>query len=240
MIHALTRFFRKRRKLVIVLFLVFLSHLLLGRYSSFYQSIMMIPRYITIVSPKMVLPWPGCTDYIKNKETLSSFGGKYVAYLSSRCCTGENGYCIVTIELKDTDFFSIKHPIFIFNIRRGCFKTEATAFTWLSENELEIEDVHVGRIELQQHEVEGVKIKYKINAFDSSPPESLARVGIVSYPDKYADIDFDKAKREIADLAGSGQISQDLQRAMLVDLSGFQDTLCWRERSTMDRVKEGK
>lgn len=230
MIHAISRLLRQWRKLVLVLSLVLFVH-----YSSFFWSKVFDTIYIGItnhgLSPSK---WRACIDYLQRHRVSTSPGGKNVVLESSRCCDGD---CLVTLELESTDFISTRHPVFVFHLRRGCFKTEPSAFMWLSESELEIEDVHVGRIELQKQEVKGVKIKYNVNAFDLSPPESLAIVGIVSYPDKYSDIDFDKTKSKIKDLAASGKISHDQQHAMLNDLYRFQDTLCWRLRATLDQTK---
>jgi len=229
MIRALSKLLRQWKKLLLVLFFVLFVH-----YSSFFWSKIFDTIYNGITNHGLSLSkWQGCIDYHHRRRVSTSPGGRNVVLISSRCCEG----CIVTIELESTDFFSTRHPVFVFHIRLGCFKTDFPVFTWLSEDELEIEDVHVGRIELQQQEVEGVKIKYTINAFDLSPPESLAMLGIVSYPDKRSDINFDMTENQIKDLAASGKISQDQQRAMLKDLYRFQETFCWRLRANLDQTK---
>jgi len=79
-----------------------------------------------------------------------------------------------------------------------------------------------------------------------SPPASLTPLGIVSYPDKTSDIDFDGARRKIYDLAAAGRINRKQRNSMWWDLKGFQSGVSRRDqmkgqvRTVKDQVKEGK
>jgi hypothetical protein len=63
-----------------------------------------------------------------------------------------------------------------------------------------------------------------------SPPASLRTLGIMSYPDKVTDIDFEGAKRKIHDLAVSGRITPEQHNTLWLDLDQFQSGLSRRDQ----------
>ena len=77
----------------------------------------------------------------------------------------------------------------------------------------------------------------------ATPPASLQPLGILSYPDKLSDIDFDTAKQKIIDLAASGRIGQGQRRTMWLDLNRFQNDVYRRDqmkgqvRAVKDQLK---
>jgi hypothetical protein len=79
-----------------------------------------------------------------------------------------------------------------------------------------------------------------------SPPSSLQPLGIVSYPDKASDIDFDGARRKIVGLAATGRISRTQRDDIWADLKGFlsdvsrRDQMKGQVRAVKDQMKEGK
>jgi len=63
-----------------------------------------------------------------------------------------------------------------------------------------------------------------------SPPASLTPLGIVSYPDKLSDIDFDGARRKIVYLAASGRISRKQKDDIWADLRSFLNDVSRRDQ----------
>jgi hypothetical protein len=108
-----------------------------------------------------------CTDYIE--EVSQPHGQENMVLIRTLNCASPYA---VAIALTKSKYFSTKHLVFIYDVDSSCYnpyyniQANSPVVTWLSKNELEIKTNCAELIQLQEHEVEGVRIIYKIGHVD--------------------------------------------------------------------------